>query len=220
MLTLPIINFPFKFNNESTIWITENKESMYNIFDAEFPENGGFWFNNPEHPKSKEFQSTPPARQITDFLKNLGLSEPYVHIAIYKPESERISSQIESLHIDAPQYRLLPARFNVLVEGDSLTKMHWWNHGPSSDKVKYETVPGGKRWKVPGKTSKEQIEHIGPPAYSSDLLSAIQETGSFVKTNIVHAVERSGSRRFIISARLFHPWDEICRKVNTVSTNE
>lgn len=216
----PIINFPFRFDNESLLWISENKESLYEKFDRDFPEAGGFGFNTPSAAESKDFQSTPPVKKINNFLKNLGLSESYVHLAIYKPRTERTTSRIENLHIDYPQYISLPARFNVLVDGDDESRMHWWNHGQSSDKVKFETIPTGKRWRVPGKNSKQQIELIGPPDYSSDSLSMIQETGSFVKTDIVHAIERTGTRRFIISARIFHPWEEICEKVNKALANE
>lgn len=220
MLIPPIINFPFKFNNESLIWITENKELLYEMFDRDFPESGGFWFNNPDTPESFNFQSTPPAKQITNFLKKLGLTKTYIHFAIFKIVPERIGTNIETLHIDAPQFNVMPGRFNVLIDGDNDSKMHWWNHGTSSNTVSLEIIPVGKRWKVPGKNSREQIKVVGEPDYSSESLSVIQETGSFVRTEIIHALERTGRRRFIISARIFHPWEEIHEKATLGLTNE
>jgi hypothetical protein len=220
MLISPIINFPFKFDNESLTWIAENKELIYEMFDRDFLESGGFWFNNPDTPESVNFQSTPPAKQITNFLKKLGLTKTYIHFAIYKTVPKRIGTNIETLHLDAPQFNVLPGRFNVLVDGDNDSKMHWWNHGTSSDKVSLEIIPVGKRWMVPGKNSKEQIEVVGKPDYSSESLSVVQETGSFVRTDIIHALERTGGRRFIISARIFHPWEEIYEKVNKTLPND
>lgn len=203
----PHINIPFKLSDESIKWFNEHKEQIYTEFDAQYPESGGFWFNNPYHLNAKKFQLTTPAIEVKHFLATLGLTKTYMHYMIYKPNNS--PTQMQPLHIDAPQFVVLPARFNILIEGNDNSSMHWWNHGVDSDKVKLEDIPVGKRWKVPGSTSKEQIDLIGPPDFSSGELSVVQKSADFVKTDIIHCVGKDGSRRFILSARIHHPWEEI-----------
>ena len=208
----PHINIPFKLSKESTKWFDGNKEKIYTEFDAKYPELGGFWFNNPSEWPAILFQSTPPALEVKKFLADLGLTNTYIHYMIYKPRN--CAKQMLQLHIDAPQFIVLPARFNILIEGNDNSSMHWWNHSTDSDKVKLENIPTGRRWKVPGQTTAEQIELIGPPIITSNTLSSVQETADFVRTDIMHSMEKDGSRRFILSARKQHPWEEVYNKVN------
>jgi hypothetical protein len=210
------INIPFKLSDESINWFKEHTEKIYTEFDRVYPETGGFWFNNPHEPGAILFQSTPPALEVKRFLAGLGLSNTYIHYLIYKPNNRE--KQMLQLHIDAPQFIVLPARFNILIEGNDNSSIHWWNHGVDSDKVKLEniSVGKGKRWQVLGATSAEQLNLIGAPDVTSHTLSSVQKTADFVRTNIIHAIEKDGSRRFILSARIHHPWEEILEKIKNV----
>ena len=208
----PNISIPFKLSDKSINWLEERRENIYNEFDAVYPESAGFWFNKPHELGAILFQLTPPAIEVKNFLAKLGLTNTYVHYMIYKPNSRE--KFMHTLHIDAPQFVVLPARFNILIEGNDNSIMHWWNYGVDSDKVTLENIPVGKRWQVLGNTLEEQFKLIGAPDVSSSALSSVQKTADFVRTDIIHSIEKDGSRRFILSARIHHSWEEVYKKVS------
>jgi hypothetical protein len=207
----PHISVSFKFNNESLTWLSENIAIIMSDFDKNFPESGGPIYNK-ETTGSKGFQLTPPAIQVRKFLYNIGLSNTHIQMFGYKVLSKSLT--MENVHIDTPGYKPLPGRFNILVEGNSNSRMHWWDIDVNHPKVICADVPGGKRWQIRGATKQKQLSLIENPDYSSGTLSIIQETGDFVKTDVAHCIERDGQRRIIISAQIHHSWEEITEKVH------
>jgi hypothetical protein len=208
----PHASVNFKFNQEATAWLKTNVPSILKVFDEQFPENGGPWFNDPAAEDSILFQSSPPALQITEFLNGLGLTKIHVQMFMYKPRVRGMI--IENPHIDTPGLWPLPGRFNVLFDGNENSKMHWWNRSVTDSAIGVSEIPGfGRRWQVLGDSREEQFDRLGPPDYSADGLSKIDQTGDFVRTEIVHSIERTGDRRVVISTRIRHPWEEILEKV-------
>jgi hypothetical protein len=207
----PHTSVKFKFNEDSKLWFDIHCASIIKNFDEKFPESGGPIFNSPGHDDAVAFQLSPPAVQVKKFLNDLGLTNTYVHMFVYKVQSKTIS--IENPHIDTPGMQPLPGRFNVLVYGNENSKMHWWDRDVHHPAIQFVDVPNfGKRWQVIGDTMKEKFDLIGPPDYSADNLSKFDQTGDFVRTDIVHSIERDGERRLIVSARIHHPWEEILEK--------
>ncbi len=214
-MIIPHTSVKFKFNQESKLWFDIHCDSIIKNFDATFPESGGLLFNNPMHDGAVAFQLSPPAVQVKQFLNDLGLTNTYVHMFVYKVQSKTIS--VENPHIDAPCMKPLPGRFNVLVYGNENSKMHWWNRDINHPVIQLTDVPNlGKRWQVIGNTATEQFGLIGPPDYSADKLSKFDQTGDFVRTDIVHSIERDGERRLVLSGRIHHPWEEILEKIKNV----
>jgi hypothetical protein len=213
----PHASINFKFNNESKIWFSIHGQEIIKHFDETFPEYGGPIFNNPDKIVSINFQSSPPALQVKKFLEELGLTNTYVQIFVYKIRSKLIS--IENPHIDTPGGKMLPGRFNVLVYGNEHSKMHWWNKDITDSVVQHIDIPNfGKRWQITGNSTKEQLNLLGESDYSVNTLSRIDQTGDFVRTDIVHSIERDRERRLIVSVRIYHPWEEIYEKVNKTLT--
>jgi hypothetical protein len=213
-MNTPHISVNFKFNDESLNWLSSNLAKIASDFDRDFPELGGPIFNSPLEPSTMEFQKSPVAIQVKKFLISMGLHNSYIQMFGYKIFNKPLA--IENVHIDAPGNppTPLPGRFNILVQGDNNCRMHWWNMDVNHPKVSRTEIPGiGPRWQIPGKTRKEQLDLIGPPDCSSGPLSIINETGDFVRTDLAHSLSRDGQRRMIVSARIYHPWEEIVEKV-------
>jgi hypothetical protein len=208
---IPHISANFKFDDISLSWINHNISTIISDFDRDFPEQGGPIYNKEDN-GSMKFQLAPPAIQLRKFLYSMGLKKVHIQMFFYKI-SDKLTS-IENIHIDAPESSPLPARFNVLVTGNNNCKMHWWDIDINNPKVSVTSVPNwGPRWQIPGNNIQEQLEIIGEPNYSASELSAIQQTGDFVRTDIAHCIERDGERRVLISAQIRHPWEEITEKV-------
>jgi hypothetical protein len=111
----------------------------------------------------------------------------------------------------------LPGRFNVLVYGNENSKMHWWNRDITHPAIQPINIPNfGKRWQVIGNSKKEQLDLLGDPDHSAHTLSKVDQTGDFVRTEIVHSIERNGERRLIVSTQIHHPWEEILEKTKNV----
>jgi hypothetical protein len=208
------ISVSFKFDDESLNWLSKNLATIASDFDRNYTELGGPIFNSPLEPSTIEFQKSPVAIQVKKFLISMGLHNSYIQMFGYKIFSKPLA--IENVHIDAPGNppTPLPGRFNILVQGDNNCRMHWWNIGIDHPKVVCTDVPGhGPRWEILGKNKQEKLDLIGAPDYTSGPLSIIQETGDFVRTDIAHSLSRDGQRRMIVSARIYHPWEEIVEKV-------
>jgi hypothetical protein len=197
------------------MWFRTYGRQIVELFDKTFPEDGGPIFNNPNNADSINFQSSPPAVQVKGFLKELGLTDTHIQMFVYKIRSKQIS--IENPHIDTPGNIPLPGRFNVIVYGNKNSKMHWWNKDITHPELHHAVIPKfGKRWQVLGDSVREQLDILGKSDYSTDNLSKINQTGDFVRTDIVHAIERDGERRVILSAKINHPWEEIIEKIKNV----
>jgi hypothetical protein len=209
-MNTPHISVNFKFDDVSLNWINHNIASIVSNFDENFPESGGPIYNK-DSKGSMEFQLTPPAIQVRKFLFSLGLIKVHVQMFCYKNSDRR--NLIENVHIDTPESIPLPARFNVLIEGNNNSKMHWWDVDINNPKVIPVEIPNwGKRWQIPGQ-GRLQLDLLGKINYSASDLSMIQQTGDFVRTDIAHAIERDGQRRVLISTQIHHPWEEITEKV-------
>jgi len=225
----PHVSVNFKFNKESKQWFDIHCPAIIKNFDETFPDTGGPIFNSPkinptiggpifnshEHNDSIVFQSSPPAIQVKKFLNKLGLTNTHVQMFVYKIQSKLFS--IENPHIDIARMIPLPGRFNILVYGNENSKMHWWNKDITHSAIQQIDIPNfGKRWQVIGNSKREQLDLLGNSDYSAHNLSKVDQTGDFVRTEIVHSIERDGERRLIVSTQIHHPWEEILEKTKNV----
>jgi len=207
----PHISVNFKFNDESLQWLQENLAEIISDFERDFPEEGGPIHRHSQSNSSMKFQLSPLAIQIRKFLRKLNFTNVHVQLFGYKSNDKKIC-KIENIHIDNPGLIPLPARFNVLIEGNDNSRMHWWDIDMNHKFIHKTNTPIGTRWQIPGSPAL-QVKLLGPPDYSSGPLSVIQQTGDFVKTDVAHCIERDGEKRFIISTQIHHPWKEITEKV-------
>jgi hypothetical protein len=209
MLT-PHISIYFKFNDESILWLDKHIPRLIETFDQTFPEQGGPIFNGTNEVAAKEFQSSPPAVDVRNFLNRLGFTNLHIQMFMYKVQDKAASK--ENVHFDTPGFKPLPGRFNILIVGNTDSKMHWWDINLDDAVVEASDTPIGKRWQIPGNGAREQVALIGEPDYSASDLSVFQQTGDFVRTDIAHSIERDGQRRVIVSVQIHHPWTEIVEK--------
>jgi hypothetical protein len=106
----------------------------------------------------------------------------------------------------------IPIRFNILMSGDEDTVMVWWDVDRHDLRITNEkfTNPNGQavgRLQVVGATPAERWQALGEPCVSSNSLSRKQEYASFVRTDILHALNWTGNNpRLILSVRSSKPW--------------
>ena len=219
MKTIPCHTIAFAFNQEAQHWLDTNIPALVDRFDIEYLDSGGPWFSDPESTESLEFQQSPPAQQMISFLASFGLTDTFIHPFMYKIDTTRVNSILENPHIDTPNSLVLSSRLNVVYEDDGKSKMHWWDIDIDSPKVHEFIIPTSyaKRWNIIGNSRKERFDLIGSPDYSTSTLSIPGKTADLVKTDIVHSIERTGSRRIMISARIYYPWEHVCAKFGVPS---
>ncbi len=157
--------------------------------------------------------------EVLEFSKKYKLSEPYPQIFIYKKLENPRKTYLGNPHIDTVGKTgtgdSVPIRFNILLNGDENTEMVWWQLDRNSPKLEYISFvrPNGettKRLQAKGKTLNEQWDLLGEPDYRCSSLARKQEYASFVRTDILHALNWTGNApRLIFSLRYTETWSVI-----------
>ena len=165
-------------------------------------------------------------KEILEFVKQYKLPTPDLQFFIYKkldtplkdvrgnPHIDTTVPEGSNLGIDGAK-RNVPVRFNILAEGDDDQEMVWWevdrNHSIIEEVLFMR--PNGKpaaRLQVKGITSAQRWDNLGQPKWRLNNLTKTGEYASFVRTDILHAINWDGRHpRFIISLRFLQSWDDI-----------
>lgn len=181
---------------------------FYAKFKIRFLELGGFWYD-------PALKGSPPEQEIIDFLSKFDITCEGIHLCMYKPVPERIGTSIENPHLDSYNGELLHGRLNIVYQDDGQSILHWWNKTVGDPEVVSSSIVGlGNRYQVKGNSSAEKVDILGAPDVTIKELSVKDKTANFVRTDILHSIERSGNTRILISAKLSHSWEEIVNKVN------
>lgn len=210
----PHINVDFSFT-EATVKFLDLQMPIYlKEFYMNFPETGGFFRPN--------LYNTPFAREIKNFLNQLNITNIKTEILIHK-SMDYDNLRIENLHIDAPNVGPLPCRFNIMYQGDELSNLHFWNIDSKDKKIiQVDTPMGGTRYQVIGKDSEEKIKNLNDTEHvkiDSKMLSKKNKTADFLRTELVHAVEKTSRERILISTCIQHPWDYIYKQVTNYKSS-
>tara|TARA_B110000503_G_C7085623_1_gene387155 strand:- start:182 stop:826 length:645 start_codon:yes stop_codon:yes gene_type:complete len=204
----PYIGINFSFTKETCEFLDSMMPVYLKEFYKNFPETGGFF-----RPKLID---TPFAKEIKDFLNQLNITDIKTEILIHK-DIGYSKLRIENLHIDAPRGIPLPCRFNIMYRGDGLSNLHLWNVDCRDKKITQVSVPmGGSRYQIVGNNVTEKIEnikHARRVKIDKEFLSKTNKTADFLRTEFVHAVEKTGSERILISTCIHHSWDYVYEQV-------
>ena len=106
-------------------------------------------------------------------------------------------------------------RFNVVLLGDEDTEMTWWNVDRNSPLVTSIMFPDPKnqmrgRLQAVGESMEDRHRAVGEPHWRSSTLTAKNQLASFVRTDILHAINWTGANpRFTLSVRFAKNWDLI-----------
>jgi hypothetical protein len=219
----PYLTVPFKFTDSAWIWLQEFLDPIAIDFQLNAP-NMSALVQIKEDALTILRQSAAWS-EIVQFLKNYGDFELLPQLFIYKtlPRARVIilgNPHIDTSGKDGTEYTI-PFRFNILTKGDENTEMVWWPHDRDSSVVTHATFVRPDRTTVgrlqaKGANLTEQWNNVGAPFARCAVLAKKQEYASFVRTDILHALNWTGSEsRIILSVRCTNmSWDSFIEKFN------
>jgi hypothetical protein len=205
---------PFKFSDQSWTWLQNFFDPIVEDYQLNAPAPSALVkFKDQDY---EQFISSTAWTELTEFLQTYAITDPYPQLFIYKRLPHARSTVLGNPHIDTTggdgTKHNIPVRFNILIDGDEDTEMVWWNvdrTDPRITNVKF-TNPSGQeigRLQVVGATPAERWQALGEPEVKSTALSRKQEYASFVRTDILHALNWTGANpRLILSVRSSQPW--------------
>ena len=205
---------PFKFSGQSWSWLQAFCDPIVEDYQQNAPAPSALVkFKDQDY---EQFISSTAWAELTEFLQTYAITDPYPQLFIYKRLPQARSTILGNPHIDTTggdgTENNIPIRFNILIDGDENTEMVWWNVDRTDTRITNEkfTNPGGQvvgRLQVVGSTPTERWQALGEPVVKSNTLSRKQEYASFVRTDILHALNWTGANpRLILSVRSTQPW--------------
>ncbi len=207
----------FKFSDQSWTWLQKFFDPIVSDYQLNAPaQNALVKFKDQDY---KEFIQSSAWIELVKFLKQYGITDGYPQLFIYKRLSNPKENILGNPHIDTQggdgTEVNVPIRFNILINGDENTEMVWWDIDRTSQLVVNEKFlnPLGQhmgRLQVKGSTPAERWKLLGEPTCRNNTLAKKQEYASFVRTDILHALNWTGNNpRLILSVRTTQPWDQL-----------
>lgn len=205
---------PFKFSDQSWSWL----QAFFDPIVADYQQNAPapsalVKFKDQDY---QQFIQSSAWTELTEFLQTYSIVDPYPQLFIYKKLDQPLVRTLGNPHIDTTggdgTETTIPTRFNILMSGDEDTEMVWWNVDRDHPIIVNEkfTNPAGQqvgRLQVIGDTPATRWRILGLPSFRSNALVKKQEYASFVRTDILHALNWSGANpRLILSVRSTQPW--------------
>jgi hypothetical protein len=204
----------FKFSDQSWSWLQEFFEPIVSDYQLNAPAASALVkFKDHEY---QQFMSSSAWSELEQFLQEYNITDGYPQLFIYKTLPNPRENILGNPHIDTVggdgTATNIPIRFNILMSGDEDTEMVWWDIDRNSNLIVNEKFlnPQGQlvgRLQVKGSTPAERWKLLGEPSHRNNELAKKQEYASFVRTDILHALNWTGaSPRLILSVRTTQPW--------------
>lgn len=230
-MTLPYYTVPFKFSQEALDYIKEHTAPMVEDFQKNSKPYAGLV--TLEQEDVIKWENSIVWKELLEFVAKYNLPTPDLQFFIYKKMVHPLPDPRGNPHIDTtvPEgsdkgidgaKRDVPARFNILVDGDDDQEMVWWEIDRTNPVIKEVMFmrPNGReaaRLQVNGNTSAERWDNLKEPKWKYNRLTKINEYASFVKTDILHAINWDGRvPRLILSLRFLERYEEIINRVKAV----
>lgn len=214
----PYLTVPFKLSTASWDWLQDFLEPIAIDFQLNAPDI------NALVPISEVnltvLRQSVAWAEITQFLKSYGDFDLLPQLFIYKTLLKARTIILGNPHIDTAgkdgtEYTI-PFRFNILTKGDENTEMVWWHHTRDSAVVTHSTFIRPDRTilgrlQAKGDKLPEKWNNVGEPFAQCSTLAKKQEYASFVRTDILHALNWTGeSPRVVLSIRCTNAtWDNL-----------
>ena len=212
----------FKFSDPTWSWLQSFFEPIIADYQLHAPAASALVkFNDLDY---QQFMQSSAWAEILAFLQTYSIADPYPQLFIYKqlPHVRKITlgnPHIDTTGGDGTEIDI-PIRFNILMSGDDDTEMVWWDMDRNDHRITNEkfTNPAGHpvgRLQVVGDTPSNRWQTLGEPIVRSRALSKKQEHASFVRTDILHALNWTGANpRLILSVRSTMPWANLLDQPN------
>jgi len=214
---LPYLTVPFSFTENSYNWIQKFCEPIVLDYQKNALLNSALI--SLDFRQVEEIKRSVAWQELIKFSNVYGLSDPWPQLFIYKELDHPRPVHLGNPHIDtygpAGIAHTACIRFNVLLNGEDTTEMVWWNVDRNNKLVTTHTfirpdLTQAGRLQIVGDTVQAQWANLGEPDYRAAKLACTQEYASFVRTDIVHALNWTGNKpRLVFSVRYSNSWSDL-----------
>ena len=222
-MDIPYYTIPFKLSQESLDWIKTITDPLVQEFQEKGVGQSGLLYDPLTSQQKLEWLSSNAWQEINKHFERLGLVPDTSCIQFFVYKSMEARKDIRgNPHIDtyAGIGEIVPARFNILLNGDDDQEMVWWDtivpwqNEPNIHIVEFEhpEYPDKKspRAQARGDNSEERWATVGEPVYRCNELTKFNQYASFVRTDKLHALNWTAKNpRLILSIRFLQEWSII-----------
>ena len=215
----PFLTVPFKFSPEALNWIMDFIKPIVEDYQRNAPLNAALLTLSDD--QINLIKASPAWPEIITVGKQYNLGKPWPQLFVYKKLGQPRRTNLGNPHIDTygpgGTSQTVCVRFNILLKGEDTTEMVWWDHTQDSELVITSQfvrpdLSIANRLQIKGKDLNEQWALLGEPNYRATHLGKVQEYASFVRTDIIHALNWTGNQpRVVFSLRFPGTWDEFTR---------
>lgn len=224
-MDIPYYTIPFSLSQDTLDYIKTITDPIVEEFQRTAPLDAGLLHNVLSPEETTKWFASPYWLEIKKHFEPLGLvpDERMVQLFVYKTRSPKPDPR-GNPHIDTYDgvLGIVPARFNILLNGDDDQEMVWWDSAvpwQTDSRIHVDEFPQPKnplktfkRAQVKGKGVPERWSLIGEPAYKTKNLTKLNEYASFVRTDKLHAINWNGAHpRLILSIRFLCDWEVIAK---------
>jgi hypothetical protein len=213
----PYLTVPFKFTPKAWTWLLDFAKSIASDFQRNAPATNALL--NLTHEQIEAIKSSPVWPEIVAHSQQYNLTDPWPQLFVYKELPRPRPFSQGNPHIDTYGTDQIAetscVRFNILVTGEDTTEMSWWRHDRTSSLITISQfqrpdLTWANRLQLDGDTIEQRWEKLGAPDYCTTELTRIQEYASFVRTDLVHALNWTGNQpRVVLSIRYKDAWKVI-----------
>lgn len=215
---LPYLTIPFSISESNLAWIRQSIQPTFENFQQNAPLSAALvtdtvdnvdWYGSLAYQEIMEHLSFTPVSTM---------QQPAIQWFLYKQLPRPKLDCRGNPHIDTfnDVDGLVPIRFNILIEGSDNEEMTWWDitdvRHPSLCIDEFTNPRGEKRKRLQaqGATIADRWKNLGEPAFKNNQLTKINQWASFVRTDMLHSINWTGSApRIIMSLRFLEPWSVI-----------
>lgn len=215
---IPYLTVPFAFTSKSFDWLNNYLNPMVEEYQINATLASGLL--NFSDSQLQDIYSSTAWEEIVEYTTQRGLSNPRPQIFIYKRLQKPKPITLGNPHIDSygdsGVGNIVAVRFNIMLCGEDSTEMVWWDkdrHDTTVIRTEFirpdKSVHG--RLQARGNSLVEQWQILGLPDFRATHLSSVQEHASFVRTDILHALNWTGNRPRVIFSVKFddHLWEHV-----------
>lgn len=220
-MKLPYLTVDFSLSPAAWQWAQDAIEPVIEDFQATAPIEGALLSLSRE--QQDLWYNSQVWQEITDFTDQAGLPRGDLQFFAYKSRPPKPDPR-GNPHIDTTGPSVhegdridVTARFNILLRGDTNQRMSWWNRDRNDPAIVvslFQRKDGAmvRRLQARGDNKTQQYHNIGPAEWTCDSLAQLNARASFVRTDILHALDWTAhSPRFVLSVRFLEPWSTIER---------
>lgn len=214
----PYLTVPFAFTNKSFDWLNNYLDPIVEEYQINATLASGLL--NFSNSQLQDIYSSTAWTEIVEYTIQRKLNNPRPQLFIYKRLQRPRPIILGNPHIDSYGDggigNIVAVRFNIMLRGEDSTEMVWWNKDRNSpDVVRTEFARPDKsvhgRLQARGNSLEEQWQILGEPDFRATNLARVQEHASFVRTDILHALNWTGNQpRLIFSVKFDdHSWENV-----------